>query len=155
MKNSKRFLFLVLAMAMLLSLAACGGGDEASPEGSSDDEYGPNEVLVVGVSSLPNGIDPEYHNSLEAMSLAANVYERLLDWNIVENENGTLIPDFDYDNIKGALAEDWWRSEDGKTVYFKLREGVISNFGNELTAEDVKWRLDRADALQALGVFHM
>ena len=155
MKNSKRFLFLVLAMAMLLSLAACGGGDETSPDGSGSAEYGPNEVLVVGVSSLPNGIDPEYHNSLEAMGLAANVYECLLDWNIVENENGTLIPDFDYDNIKGALAEDWWRSEDGKTIYFKLREGVISNFGNELTAEDVKWRLDRADALQALGVFHM
>ena len=37
---------------------------------------------------------------------------------------------------------------------FKLREGVKSNWGNELTAEDVKWTWDRAFALGALGAFY-
>ena len=149
----------MLTLAMMFCVTACGEGEseEQLPQGGSQEngELSPNEILVVGVSALPNGIDPEYHNSLEAMSLAANVYERLLDWEITTNENGTCVPDFDYSKIKGALAEKWWRSEDGKTIYFKLREGVLSNFGNELTAEDVKWRIDRADALDALGVFHM
>lgn len=156
MKNCKRIIAGILMLVMLLSMAACGGTEkEQGPGGPGEDELSANEILVVGVSALPNGIDPEYHNSLEAMSLAANVYERLLDWEITTNENGTCVPDFDYSKIKGALAEKWWRSDDGKTIYFKLREGVLSNFGNELTAEDVKWRIDRADALNALGVFHM
>ena len=158
MKKSKRILAGILALGMMLSLAACGGKDSSS-SGQGGQSGGaalsPNEILVVGVSALPNGIDPEYHNSLEAMALSANVYERLLDWAVTTNENGTCVYDFDYDKITGALAEKWWRSDDGKTVYFKLREGVLSNFGNELTAEDVKWRLDRADALDALGDFHM
>ena len=162
MKKHVRIISCILALVMMLALVACGDKSETAGTGATDAaapaapaELTENEILVVGVSSLPNGIDPEYHNSLEAMSLAANVYETLLDWDITTNENGTCVPDFDYTKIKGALAEKWWRSDDGKTIYFKLREGVLSNFGNELTAEDVKWRLDRADALDALGVFHM
>ena len=37
---------------------------------------------------------------------------------------------------------------------FKLREGVMSNWGNELTAEDVKWTWDRKFGLAAIGGFY-
>jgi len=37
---------------------------------------------------------------------------------------------------------------------FKLREGVMSNWGNELTAEDVRWTWNRAFELGGLGAFY-
>ena len=45
--------------------------------------------------------------------------------------------------MKGKLAESWELDPSGKRAVFKLREGVKSNWGNELTAEDVKWTWDR------------
>jgi peptide/nickel transport system substrate-binding protein len=36
-----------------------------------------------------------------------------------------------------------------------LRQGIKSNWGNELTAEDVKWTWDRKFALGALGAFFL
>ena len=43
----------------------------------------------------------------------------------------------------------------GKFIRFQLRQGVKSNWGNELTAEDVKWTWDRKFALGALGAFFL
>ena len=42
-----------------------------------------------------------------------------------------------------ALASSWTVSPDGKTYTFTLREGVKFSNGQPLTAEDVKWSLDR------------
>ena len=89
MKISRKLTALILALIMMLSLTACGGDSSSGSGEGSTGELSENEVLIVGVSALPNGIDPEYHNSLDAMSLAANVYETLLDWNVIENENGS------------------------------------------------------------------
>ena len=41
--------------------------------------------------------------------------------------------------VKPHLAESWKISPDGKTWVFKLREGIKSPYGNELTADDVEW----------------
>jgi peptide/nickel transport system substrate-binding protein len=46
-------------------------------------------------------------------------------------------------DIIGQLAEDWDISSDGLTYTFNLREGVKFHSGNELTAEDVKYSMDR------------
>ena len=43
----------------------------------------------------------------------------------------------------------------GKFIRFQLRQGVKSNWGNELTAEDVKWTWDRKFALGAIGAFYL
>lgn len=49
----------------------------------------------------------------------------------------------DYINIKPALATKWEKTADGKGWRFTLREGVKFASGNPMTAEDVKWSLDR------------
>jgi peptide/nickel transport system substrate-binding protein len=54
----------------------------------------------------------------------------------------------------GKLAESWELDPSGQRVVFKLREGVMSNWGNELTAEDVRWTWNRAFELGALGAFY-
>ncbi|MDK3158378.1 ABC transporter substrate-binding protein [Kamptonema cortianum] len=46
--------------------------------------------------------------------------------------------------VVGLLAESWEVSEDGLTYTFKLRDGVRFHNGREVTAEDVKWSIERA-----------
>lgn len=49
----------------------------------------------------------------------------------------------DYLNVKPALATAWARTPDGKGWRFTLRDGVKFNSGNPVTAEDVKWSIER------------
>lgn len=49
----------------------------------------------------------------------------------------------DYINIKPALATKWEKTPDGQGWRFTLREGVKFASGNPMTAEDVKWSIDR------------
>jgi peptide/nickel transport system substrate-binding protein len=49
----------------------------------------------------------------------------------------------DYINLKPAIATKWARTPDGKGWRFTIREGVKFASGNPLTAQDVKWSMDR------------
>ena len=49
----------------------------------------------------------------------------------------------DYLNVKPALATAWARTPDGKGWRFTLRSGAKFNSGNPVTADDVKWTMDR------------
>jgi peptide/nickel transport system substrate-binding protein len=49
----------------------------------------------------------------------------------------------DYLNVKPALATAWARTPDGKGWRFTLRPGTKFNSGNPVTADDVKWSIDR------------
>jgi peptide/nickel transport system substrate-binding protein len=54
----------------------------------------------------------------------------------------TLTPG-DYINVKPSLATKWARSPDGKGWRFTLRDGVKFASGSLMTAEDIKWSIDR------------
>lgn len=49
----------------------------------------------------------------------------------------------DYITIRPVLATKWEKTPDGKGWRFTLREGVKFASGNPMTAEDVKWSMDR------------
>ena len=53
--------------------------------------------------------------------------------------------------MKGKLAESWTREDDGSYT-FTLRSAT-SSFGNELTAEDVKWSYERMIELDPVANF--
>ena len=58
--------------------------------------------------------------------------------------NGISSPNFEA--MEPRLAEEWGQT--GETSWWvRLKEGVTSHWGNELTAESVKWGFDRAFAL--------
>ena len=49
----------------------------------------------------------------------------------------------DYINLRPALAESWEYTDDGKAIRFKLRPDAKFASGNPVTAEDVKFSLER------------
>ncbi len=49
------------------------------------------------------------------------------------------------------LAESWEGSPDARSWTVRLRPGVLSHHGRELTAEDVRWSWERAYALRRVG----
>ncbi|MBN2206191.1 MAG: ABC transporter substrate-binding protein [Candidatus Aminicenantes bacterium] len=62
------------------------------------------------------------------------LYEQLYDGLVRLDNNLNVVP---------ALAEYWVISEDGRRYTFQLRQGVRFHNGAELTAEDVKFSLER------------
>lgn len=57
---------------------------------------------------------------------------------------GITSPDFE--RMEPRLAEEWGQSDE-RSWWVRLKKGVTSNWGNELTAHSVKWGFDRAFAL--------
>jgi peptide/nickel transport system substrate-binding protein len=91
------------------------------------------DTLVIGIdTSDTTELDPvrDLHYT-PPMTISA-CYESLL----------TMSPG-DYINLKPQLATKWERTPDGKGWRFTLREGVKFVSGNPVTAEDVKFSLDR------------
>jgi len=72
------------------------------------------------------------------------ILEQLFDGLVRLEKNMTVAP---------ALAEYWNISKDGKTYVFMLRKGVKFHHGREMTAEDVKFSLERLIDAKTPGVF--
>ncbi len=147
----KKFLALILALAMLLSMAACGGDANtdatAAPDGTGTSEpaqgdasvdtsdiYGGVEIqkggtFVIGASGDPQSFNPDYLSDDYLWPIAQNMFNRLVKLTTYD----TVIPD---------LAESWEFSEDGMTLTFHLREGVKWHDGVDFTSADVKWTYD-------------
>lgn len=106
-------------------------------------------VLVVAAPSTPEGLDGDALRP-GTQEAVVQVYEGLTRYGRrTVNGRQFLNPDV----IEGHLAESWTNSPDGKTWLFKLREGVKSFYGNELTAADVEWSWAKSFAQQRTGRF--
>ncbi|PZW63804.1 peptide/nickel transport system substrate-binding protein [Pseudomonas sp. URMO17WK12:I1] len=93
----------------------------------------PADQLIVGMSMINLlSLDPAAATGLDVSEVNANLYDMLLVQDAAAPD--TLVP---------ALAERWEISDDHKTLTFHLRSGVKFHSGNELTAQDVIWSLQR------------
>ncbi len=145
MKKLKKTLALLLAVAMVLSLTACGSSDSAessavstasnaeasvqAQDASADESAATGTPastdLVVGWTTPVEGLDPASSNNGIGMRL---VYETLFSL----DENNEPQP---------FLAESYEMSEDGLTLDIKLRDDVTFSNGAALTGEDVLFSL--------------
>lgn len=104
------------------------------------------QTLLVLQEAGPNSLDlhaPGANRPTQAIVMA--IYDRLLGFGDRPMPEGHTHDD--YDRLVPELAESFEVAPDGKSVLFTLREGATFHSGNPVTAEDVKWSLDRAIAL--------
>jgi peptide/nickel transport system substrate-binding protein len=108
-----------------------GWGVVASPRRSMQaGEPKQGGTLIVGADVSPVGLDPALTTAFASVAIYEQMYSSLL----------TL--DYATNMVKPDLAESWTTVDD-RTVEFTLRQGVKFHSGRELTAEDVKYTIDR------------
>jgi ABC-type transport system substrate-binding protein len=100
-----------------------------------------SSTLVVAAPQTPTGFDGDIAK-VATRQMVTQSYDGLVSLKRVTDANGKTT--LDPAQVSPLLAESWTISPDGKTYTFKLRERVLSAFGNELTADDLVWSWDRA-----------
>lgn len=108
------------------------------------------ETLVIAAAQTPEGFDGDALRP-HTQNVVTQVYEPLVRYGRVTGEDGREY--LDPTTIEGHLAESWEVSEDGTRYVFKLREGVLSPYGNELDADDVVWSWNKSFDQQRTGNF--
>ena len=106
-------------------------------------------TLLLAAPGAPEGFDGDALRP-GTQEVVVQVYEGLTRYGrVIRDGRPYLNPDV----IEGHLAESWTNSPDGKTWVFKLRQGIRSPFGNELTAADVEWSWAKSFAQRRTGGF--
>jgi peptide/nickel transport system substrate-binding protein len=142
------------ALAGSAALGRVGFPEMASAQDAS--------TLVIACPATPQGLDIEFDVSLGSIDTLGCIYDYLVSYEKIPDPNSPEVlredtsvrTDKPYNiALVPKLAESWEQTDDGLKATFKLREGVKSNWGNELTAEDVKWTWDRKHLAKGQGIF--
>ena len=153
--NRRYFLATTGAFAGSAVMPAVLGMRPAAAQGSS--------TLAIAAPATPQSLDCEFDVSLGTFEAVAALHDNLLAFKKIQDptDPDAMREDIAYHpelpggvNMEGKLAESFEVDPGGRWARFKLREGVLSNWGNELTAEDVRWTWERKFALGALGAFY-
>ena len=151
-------LWVLLLVALLAGLSACGSdddsgdasgadsgdsgdsgsGDSGSDEGDAGGELDPDATLRI-IYLNPSTIDPHRQTSAHEGVYTQVAYDRLVHPSV----DGRPLP---------GLAESWEFSEDGTALTFHLREGAVFHDGAPVDAEAVKASLDRGLTLEGSSV---
>ena len=162
-----RLLALLLSSALLA--AACSGDDDADGDGDetsageeTDAEAGDGDDGAAGDEADTTTTAPEGRSGTLTWALGSNG-ANFFDPHVTTNPFGRswMYPFYDRltridDNgeVQPMLATAWEFSDDGSSLTFTLRDGVVFHDGTALDAEAVKANLDRArDPDVAAGTF--
>ena len=115
------------AAALPILLFACSqGGEVDQSTGSAEDK-----TIIVTYKDDITTLDPAIGYDWQNWSIIKSLFDRLMDY-----EPGTSV-------LRDDLAETKEISADGLVYTFSLRPGVVFHNGRELTAEDVKYSIER------------
>lgn len=123
---------ITLLLILALLVVGCSSNDNKNADNSKESPL----ELKIGIANDPEGLDPHRTVSTTTFQVTNNIYDTLMG----VNTDGSLKP---------RLAQDWKVSDDGLTYTFELQEGVKFHNGRELTAEDVKFSLERLGDAQS------
>ena len=154
-KNTlKQSLLTVMVLVASAALCACGGGKktESSETGNNSSETTAEsvadtaEAAAAGEGATTDGADParfvfgitqeitsvDPHNDTDAAtrSVLFNVFDGL----VKATPEGEVVP---------AVASDYTVSDDATVYTFTVRDGITFTDGNAITAEDIKYSLER------------
>ncbi len=138
-KRLLRILATVLAMTSILALVACGGTNNGGSSNSGNSDAGSGDGAATGYKDTliwaqgadVTSLDPHQGKETPAVEVTCQIFDTLVVVNPETNE------------IEPQIAESW-EQVDELTYVFKIRQGIKFHDGSDLTAEDVKFSLDRA-----------
>ncbi len=116
----RRWGALLLAFVMVAGTLAAASAQGARRGGT----------LRAGLEADPPNLDPHRSTAAVDRQVFQSLYDKLVD----TDENLAIVP---------MLATSWSVSPDGKTMTFKLRQGVKFQDGTPFNAEAVKYNFDR------------
>jgi len=99
------------------------------------------KVLIVGTTYDPKTLDPALAYDIASSMVIQNIFDTLVTY-----KPGTT-------ELIGKLAEHWESNEDASIWTFYLRKNVKFHDGAELTAETVKYSIERVKKLQGPPAF--
>jgi len=145
----KRILSLLLAAAMMTSMAACGSSEKpaetpstpaapttpaapstpATPSTPAEKPAEKRDTFTMAISYMPNTLSPESGGSDDYTTMTRPIYDKLF----MENNEGGI----DY-----YLAKNLEISEDGKTYTVTLRDDITWSDGTPITTKDIQFAMD-------------
>lgn len=142
----KKILSLLLACAMVLSLAACSGSpatESANPsagtESSAPSGNGGATSIAVCIASEPDTIDPALNSAVDGATLVSHLFSGLAKWAQDDSGNLVIVADAATELSEGVV------NADGTVTYtYTLKDGVTWSDGQAVTAGDFVFAWNRA-----------
>ena len=143
---------------VIKSGAALVGGAALPGALASQASAATSSTLVIAAPATPQSLDSNFDVSLGTIEAIAALYDNLLEFKKIPDPEACPAPSARTSPtirtcpaglaVQGKLAQSFELDPAGKFIRFQLRQGVKSNWGNELTADDVKWTWDRKFGLK-------
>lgn len=133
----------LIAAALAVGVSACGGETEKKSGGGG---------LVIAAEAFPDGLDNDTQEQPVAQDIQGNVGASPLLYP-TSDKDGLLLPQFDGKLKPNAYIKSYSVTNGGRTLQLKIKPGVKSHWGNELTSADFQWAQDRSWGLKAIGNF--
>lgn len=127
----KKLIALLLVLTLVLSLAACSGGEPGKTENTEKPGATENtrtDITIANATPIPDFNPVEWYMS-DQSNLFQNVFSTLVD---------TVIHDDLSVEYRPNLAKSWEAENDGKVWVFHLNEKAVFANGDPVTADDVK-----------------
>ncbi|WP_176084433.1 ABC transporter substrate-binding protein [Martelella sp. HB161492] len=99
-------------------------------------------IMALRIDDLIT-MDPAQSFEFSAGEISNNIYQFLVAFDPLDLKKG----------FQPSIADSWDISEDGKTITFKIKDGLKFASGNPLTAKDVEFSLRRAVTLDKTPSF--
>ncbi len=127
----KKLIALVLALALVFSLAACSnGGGNTGTDATS---------ISVCLATEPDTIDPALNSAVDGATMLAHLFSGLAKWAQDANGNLEIVADAAQELVEGV------ENEDGTVTYtYTLRDGLVWSDGKPVTAGDYVFAWNRA-----------
>lgn len=119
----KKFLALILALVMALSLVACGEKAPAADDGAADAGTEVKDTIRFQIKNEPTSVDLQNDGTMLGGLLCDQIYGKLVTFN-------------EKSEIVGELAESWEWNDDFTQITFKIRENAKFSDGSDITADD-------------------
>ena len=128
----RRFAFVSLVCAIVLTMTACGSTTATTPTLESENSTAEDGVLRV--AALYDISTMDVSQTTDDYMVPMNVFDRLFESEVQPDGSTAVVP---------SLCESYTLSDDGRTYTSTLKDGIIFSNGSVLTASDVQYTFER------------